>query len=280
MIKGKRSIRLKSLSALAVLVCMTAMFAVFSISNSAGAAPRSAETELQRFGIRGTVACSTYGNNPDGFMCNVNGKAYIVDLKNNRIASIENPGDFFGLLKWQNEQKRDDTIIAQFLIRNDTFDNDRAFGEWRGSHHFFPIYILTTYDKNGKRIIDGKVSSGEGPSPSHYQGYLKEQKNNDLAALFISEVFPYIESAGIPASAPAKWPGSHPGTITGNNVDIRTGPDSGYKSLGVFFQGDYVTLLNRITAADGETWYEVKYYNRQYGWIQGWVNGNYIKEND
>ena len=67
---------------------------------------------------------------------------------------------------------------------------------------------------------------------------------------------------------------------TGNEVNIRTGPGAGYKSLGVFFKGDYVTLLNRITAADGDAWYEVKFYNKDYGWIRGWVNGNYIKEKD
>ena len=75
-----------------------------------------------------------------------------------------------------------------------------------------------------------------------------------------------------------EWPANAPGYITANEVNIRIGPGENYESLGVFFKDDYVTLLNKITAADGDSWYEVKYYNKQYGWIQGWVNGNYIRE--
>jgi len=37
-------------------------------------------------------------------------------------------------------------------------------------------------------------------------------------------------------------------------------------------------LQGQDLIADGDSWYEVKYYNKQYGWIQGWVNGNYIKD--
>ena len=65
--------------------------------------------------------------------------------------------------------------------------------------------------------------------------------------------------------------------ITGDEVNIRTGAGTGYRSLGVFFKGDNVTLLNRVENGEG-VWYEVKFYNSQYGWIQGWVSGNYIEE--
>lgn len=279
MIKGKKPIRLKSLSALAVLVCMTVIFTVFSISSSAGAAPRYAEAELQRFGIRGTVACSTYGNNPNGFMAKVNEKVYLVDLKNNRISSIENPDAVFKDLDKENSKKKD-LFITQFLVLNDSYDKDHQYGEWRGSHHLIPMYILVDYDAAGNMLVNDRIFSGEGAAPGHYHGDIREQKNIDLAALLIHEILPFVQKGGFIGEMTPRWPGYHPGVITGNDVNIRTGPGAGYESLGVFFYGDQVSLLNRITAADGNAWYEVKFYNKQYGWIQGWVNGNYIKEND
>jgi uncharacterized protein YgiM (DUF1202 family) len=100
----------------------------------------------------------------------------------------------------------------------------------------------------------------------------------DLAALFVNEIMPFVRKGGFVGRMTPEWPANAPGYITANEVNIRTGPGETYESLGVFFKDDYVTLLNKITAADGDSWYEVKYYNKQYGWIQGWVNGNYIRE--
>ena len=272
--------RLNSLFALTIAVCLTVAFTVFCLSRTASAAPpQSAEAELQRFGIQGTVTCSTYGNNAEGFMARVSDKNYIVDLKNNRVASIENDDYFFNELLTKRE-KKDGLAIVQFLIRNDSYDKEHHCGEWRGSHHLLPMYILFEYDANGNAVPEGRIFSGEGAAPGHYHSTVYEQKNIDLAKLFLNQAFLFAEKAGFSAAAASKWPGNYPGMITGNEVDIRTGPGTSYKSLGVFFQGDYVTLLNKLSAADGDSWYEVKYYNKDYGWIQGWVNGNYIKEKE
>ena len=272
--------RLNSFFALTVVLCLTALFSVFSPSKTASAAPsQSAEAELQRFGIQGTVTASTYGNNAEGFMARVNDKNYIVDVKNNRIASIEIDDNFFNELLLKRE-KKDGLAIVQFLIYNDGYGKDYHCGEWRGSHHLFPMYILFEYDANGNAVPEGRIFSGEGATPGHYHSTVYEQKNIDLAKLFLNQAFLFAEKAGFSAAAVSKWPGNYPGMITGNEVNIRTGPGQHYKSLGVFFKGDYVTLLNKMTAADGHTWYEVKYYNKDYGWIQGWVNGNYIKEKE
>ena len=89
MIKGTH--RFNNLLALTLILCLTALFSVFSLSKAVSAAPQSAEAELQRFGIQGNVTCSTYGNNPNGFMAKAGDTIYIVDIKNNRVASIENP---------------------------------------------------------------------------------------------------------------------------------------------------------------------------------------------
>ena len=269
--------RLNSFFALTVVLCLTALFSVFSLSKAVSAAPQSAEAELQRFGIQGTVTASTYGNNPNGFMARVNDKNYIVDLANNRIASIENHDYFFNELLLK-RTKKDGLAIVQFLIHNDGYGKDFKCGEWRGSHHLFPMYILFEYDANGNAVPEGRIFSGEGAAPGHYHSTVYEQKNIDLAKLFLSQAFLFAENAGFSAAAVGKWPGNYPGVITGNDVNIRTGPGQSYKSLGVFFYGDNVTLLNKITAADGDTWYEVKYYNKDYGWIQGWVYGKFIEE--
>ena len=72
------------------------------------------KTELERFGVRGTVTASTYGSNPNGFMARINGKNYIVDEKNNRIASIENPDSYFNELLFKRE-KKDGLAIEEVL---------------------------------------------------------------------------------------------------------------------------------------------------------------------
>ena len=128
MIKEKRCSWMKSLSALTVLVCMTAVFSVFGISSTAVAAPPSAEVELDRFGVQGSVACSTYGHNQNGFMARVNDRVYIVDQKNNRIASIENPEDVFKDLDKENSKKKG-LFIAQFLIQNDSWEVQKTDGK-------------------------------------------------------------------------------------------------------------------------------------------------------
>ena len=115
--------RLNSFFALTVVLCLTALFSVFSLSKAVSAAPQSAEAELQRFGIQGAVTASTYGNNPEGFMVRVNDKNYIVDLANNRIASIENHDYFFNELLLK-RTKKDGLAIVQFLIHNDGYGKD------------------------------------------------------------------------------------------------------------------------------------------------------------
>ena len=268
----------KLLSSTFAFVCMAAAFSATGARSVAHAAlPDSGKAHLERFGITGRVQASTYGHNRNGFMAKVDGKTYIADLKNNQVASIENPHSVFEKLPLQRD-KESVLFIVQFLIRNDSYGSHHHYGEWRGSHHLFPMYILAEYDENGNVIpADSRVFSGEGASPSHYHGNVQEQKYIDLALLFAGEVFPYADCADMGNTVQNKWPGSYPGMITGDEVNIRTGAGTGYRSLGVFFKGDVVTLLNRVENSEG-AWHEVKFYNSQYGWIQGWVSGNYIEE--
>ncbi len=172
---------------------------VFALSCAAGTAWAARDDDagivLEKFGIRGIVDGSSYGHNPNGFMANVNSKIYIVDMKNNRLASIENPDAVFKNLDKENSRKKG-LFITQFLIYNDSYDKDRQYGEWRGRHHLLPMYILVDYDKSGNMVPDERFFSGEGASPGHYHGDIREQKNIDLAVLFVSEVLPFVQNEG------------------------------------------------------------------------------------
>ena len=57
-----KTISLKPLSTIIALLCMAVMFSVGSFNTKASAASPSVLTELQRFGIMGTVSGSTYGH--------------------------------------------------------------------------------------------------------------------------------------------------------------------------------------------------------------------------
>lgn len=66
------------------------------------------------------------------------------------------------------------------------------------------------------------------------------------------------------------------GTITGNDVDVRIGAGTNYKSLGVFFKGDIVRVVDQAKSDNGEIWYKVEYNNPSAGLISGWVHSNFI----
>ena len=66
------------------------------------------------------------------------------------------------------------------------------------------------------------------------------------------------------------------GIITGDEVNVREGPGVNYKSLGVFFKGDKVRLVD-ISSSTKETWYKIEYDNPKAGLITGWVRSDYIK---
>lgn len=68
------------------------------------------------------------------------------------------------------------------------------------------------------------------------------------------------------------------GIITGNDVNVRKGPGVTYDSLGVFFKGDKVRLVD-IDNSTKETWYKIEYDNPKAGLITGWVRSDFINTN-
>lgn len=66
------------------------------------------------------------------------------------------------------------------------------------------------------------------------------------------------------------------GTITGNDVNVRKGPSVDYTSLGVFFKGDKVRIVDSNTNSLNETWYKIEFDNPKVGLIVGWVRSDFI----
>lgn len=66
------------------------------------------------------------------------------------------------------------------------------------------------------------------------------------------------------------------GVINRNEVNVRKGPGEQHKSLGVFFKGDIVKIVNKTITANNETWFKIEYQNPNVGLISGYVNNQYI----
>ncbi len=77
---------------------------------------------------------------------------------------------------------------------------------------------------------------------------------------WVSTSYLYIEGE--------KGTGSGTGTSTGENLNIRTGPGTGFKSVGKLDKGDSVKILNQLKVGK-TTW----------GFVEGkgWVSMDYIK---
>ena len=174
---------------------------------------KTVEDSLANFGIKGKVINSTFGSNPDGYMANVDNRIYLADLKNNQIASVENFSYIINQIdKIRGRDNNQGSLIPQFLIYNDKHGKDDDKGEWRGNNHFLPVFMNIKFDGAGNILSRGRMSSGQGAAPSHYQGDLQEQKNIDLANLFLKQTVPFT-SALAPAAPAASKPAE---TITAN----------------------------------------------------------------
>lgn len=137
---------------------------------------------------------TSYGHSDKGFMALYKGTIFIVDLQNNRIAFIDNPQVLYNYRALVKDHKKD-RVIVWFIAPFDDHDQDKDAGYWRKneSHelHVFPIYMLWKFD--GDKVVDDGLYTATGEKPSHYQDFLHEQKNVDLAHLFMSETIPFLQ---------------------------------------------------------------------------------------
>jgi uncharacterized protein YraI len=62
-------------------------------------------------------------------------------------------------------------------------------------------------------------------------------------------------------------------TVTTNNLNVRSGPGTGYAVIDSLNTGDRGVVLDGPTSANGYTWYEINY---SFGGYSGWVAGEYL----
>lgn len=119
-----------------------------------------------------------------GFMVIADNRVFLFDTMNHRVAKIENPE----CLKWfgsDMKQGKSGSVVVKFKILDDTPDKDKDAGEWEGSNHYLPMFI--SYKIEGKAAVDNGIHTGKGKNPKHLQNYLYDQRNVDLAHVFLGE---------------------------------------------------------------------------------------------
>jgi uncharacterized protein YgiM (DUF1202 family) len=62
-------------------------------------------------------------------------------------------------------------------------------------------------------------------------------------------------------------------TVTAGPLHVRTGPGTGYDSLGTFSEGKTFTAIAKTVNSKGQTWYKLKYTSTKYGY----VSATYVK---
>ena len=145
---------------------------------------------LQKYGIDDTVEATSYGHNIDGSLSITRTKhgkrMFLIDEKNRQVAFVEFTSDVYGFVN-NRGKSHIPPVIFKVSILNDVRGADKSLGIWNGDDHIFEIYAVYKFDEEGK-VVPGMLTSGAGAKPSHYQAYLNEQKNVDLANLFLTEM--------------------------------------------------------------------------------------------
>lgn len=149
-----------------------------------------AQKIIEQNKIQGKVLATSFGNNTKGFLTIIkNNEQYsfiIFDQANQQIAEVPFSQEKYS---FQNNagQKYISPLIFTMTIFYDKHDSDEKNGVWNGQNHTIPIYALYKFDSNGN-VVPGMLHTAWGAKPSHYQGYLNEPKNVDIANLFLTEM--------------------------------------------------------------------------------------------
>lgn len=147
------------------------------------------QQEFDSMGISGKVVATSYGHDKNGCLTLLGGKGYrlaVWDMKNNQVAYVDLSQGLHNLLT-KKSGSGSTYVIFNMTILNDSHDNDEKNGEWQGVNHTFPIWAAYKFDAQGN-IIPGVIHTAWGLNPSHYQGYLYEQKNVDMVNLVLTEL--------------------------------------------------------------------------------------------
>lgn len=155
---------------------------------------KEAEVELDQHGLLGSVIATSYGHSDAGFLALVKTKdgsqteLLAWDRNHERVSMVRSfhPGDINKfVIKGGNGGPN--SIILYIAIPNDTHDQDASAGDWQENVHIIPVYA--SYKLLGSGNIEpGRLTTGKGLQPSHFQQYLYEQKNVDMVNLILTEM--------------------------------------------------------------------------------------------
>lgn len=65
--------------------------------------------------------------------------------------------------------------------------------------------------------------------------------------------------------------------VTGDVVNVRTGPGTSYSKVIQLTQGTKVTVTDEATASDGKVWYKIKYYTTSGTLVAGYMTSEYLE---
>jgi len=144
--------------------------------------------------VKGTVLATSYGHSDKGSVSLVQSdhgsyRFILVDEANHQIAGVEYSPEAYSFSDSSGKNKNTkSTVIFNLDIYNDSKGADKDSGVWYAARtHRIPVYALYTFNADGS-VVPGMLYTGRGEKPSHYHDYLNEQKNVDLANLFLTEM--------------------------------------------------------------------------------------------
>lgn len=133
------------------------------------------------------IAATTYGLSNKGFLCYGNKMITVVDIKNSRIAYLLNTKDIIANYKLFRNTNDNSPLLLQFFLGKEARDKDADSGYWENGNHYLPIYALYDFKPDGS-MEHGGLYTGEGRNISHYQKYLYEMKNVDIADILLTQL--------------------------------------------------------------------------------------------
>ena len=133
------------------------------------------------------VTATTYGLSNKGFLCYGNKMITVVDTKNNQIAYLLNTDEVISQYKLFRKNNENSPFVLEFFLGKEARDKDASSGYWENGNHYLPIYALYDFKADGT-MEHGGLYTGEGRNISHYQKYLYEMKNVDIADIVLTQL--------------------------------------------------------------------------------------------
>ena len=199
-------------------------------------------------------------------------------------------------------------VVYKLLIKNDSKGKDSKFGKWEGTDHILPVRVHASLSRSNYRYpLYGSAQNaytlqGDSDNLNKYTEWLSDNIDWDLVETITRDMmvlmskinnkeYGYVDkydpnyqknkantsnSFKATPSPSDKAFKKKVGTITGDDVNVRKGPGIDYKSLGFFYKGDKVRVVDSNRNSINETWYKIEFDNPTAGLIVGWVRSDYI----